>query len=131
MNRKVLSLYGLKWNPSGPDVPVEVIPWPAGQPVVDHHGGLMRPVVVQHQVHVQCCRHRLVDDPQELPELRRAMPPVALANHLPGGGIQRRKQRGRSVPTVSSKEGIEPLRRSISPGAVSIDSIWALESAPG
>ena len=46
--------------------------------------------VVQHQVHIEFRRHRPVDDFQELLELHRAMPPVALADHLPGCRVQGR-----------------------------------------
>ena len=53
----------------------------------------MRAVVVHHQMYVQVSRHVGFDGAQELQELRTAMTPVQLPNHLARGNVQRRKQR--------------------------------------
>jgi len=61
---------------------------------------LVGAVVVEDQMHVEPGRHRRIDGAQELAELARAMPPVALADHLAALHVQRREQRGGPVAHV-------------------------------
>jgi len=71
---------------------VDVKPRMACKPGLDGRG-LVRAVVVHHQVDVQIGRHAGFYGTQELEELVAAMAPVQLTDHGPGGDVQRRKQR--------------------------------------
>ena len=71
------------------------------------HRGLVRAVVVQHEVDVEFRRNSLVDDGEELLELHRAVLPEALADHLARGRVKGREQRSGPVPLVV----VRPLLR--------------------
>ena len=59
----------------------------AGQPGVDQ-SGLVRAIVVEHEVDIEVPGHGLVDDAEELAELDGAMAAVASADHLAGGDVE-------------------------------------------
>lgn len=69
------------------------------QPPADH-GGLMRPIVVEDEMHVQLSRDRGLNRVEELPEFLRALPLVQLPDHLARLHVQSRKQRGRPVASI-------------------------------
>ncbi len=69
------------------------------EPTTDQ-SGLVGPVVVHDQVHVEISGDCLFDGVEELPELHRAMTAVALADHSSAGCVERGEQRGGSVPLV-------------------------------
>ena len=56
--------------------------WMASQPGIDR-GGLVRAVVIHHQMDVQLGRHVGLDGAQELQEFAAAMTPRHLATTLP------------------------------------------------
>jgi len=60
----------------------------------------VRPVVVENEMDVELGRHARVDCLEELQELLTAMSPMALTNDFSRGDIERRKERGRAVPSV-------------------------------
>src|SRR5665213_1023708 len=71
----------------------------AGEPTT-HSGGLVRAVVVHHQVHVELVSNVRLDGVQELQELAAAMAPMQLADDFAGCDIERGKQRGRAVTLI-------------------------------
>ena len=56
--------------------------------------------VVEHDVHVEMGRHRVVDQVQEAAELLGAMPRRHLRDHLPGGDVERGVEVGGAVAEV-------------------------------
>ena len=70
-----------------------------GQPVANQLG-FMGAVVVQNQMHLQLCRHVVLDSVEEEAKLPGAMPAVRLADDLAGLGIQRGEQAGGAVALV-------------------------------
>ena len=70
-----------------------------GEPSADQRG-LVRPVVVHDDVHVQVGRHLDIEGGQEGAKLDRAMPPTNLTQHVSRLHFQRGKERRRPVPFV-------------------------------
>ncbi len=70
----------------------QVVVRAAGQPVVDHDR-LVRAVVVQREMDVQAGRDRLVDDREELLEIKGPVAAETLADGLAGGGVEVREER--------------------------------------
>ena len=60
----------------------------------------MRSVIVHNEVNIEIGRHIAFDLVEELTELRRPMPGHAFANDSASFHVERREQRGRSVPLV-------------------------------
>jgi hypothetical protein len=87
-----------------------------------HGGRLVRPVVVQHDVDLDTGSplDLGVDLVEELEELPLPVPPVALADHRPGGHIQRGERRGRPIADVvgSPPPGLAGRHRQRRLGAV-------------
>ena len=79
---------------------VHVVARPGHQPSA-HGRVLVRRVVVDHQVHVQCGRHARVDVPEEAEELLVPVPSLALGEHLPRADVERGEEGGRAVPHVA------------------------------
>ena len=69
------------------------------EPALDRRG-LVGRGVVEHDVHVEVCRHRFVDQVEEAPELLGAMPRRHLRDHLAGGDIERGVEVGGAVTDV-------------------------------
>ncbi len=65
-----------------------------------NHGGLMRAVVVEDEMHVQLCRDCRLNHVEELPKFSGSLPLVQLPNHLARLHVQRRKQRGGAVTPI-------------------------------
>ncbi len=61
---------------------------------------LVRPVVVQDQVHIELGRNVGVDGSQERKKLLAAMTSVKLTDHSTGGQVERRKQARGSMPRI-------------------------------
>ena len=70
-----------------------------GEPSADQRG-LVRPVVVHDDVHVQVGRHLDIESGQEGAKLDRAMPPTNLTQHVSRLHFQCGKERRRPVPFV-------------------------------
>ena len=70
-----------------------------GEPSADQRG-LVRPVVVHDDVHVQVGRHLDIEGGQEGAKLDRAMPPTNLTQHVSRLHFQCGKERRRPVPFV-------------------------------
>jgi hypothetical protein len=68
----------------------------AREPTRDR-GRLVRAVVVEHQVHVERCRHVLVDGAQKLQELLGPVAAVQLADHPSAGDVEGGNERRGSV----------------------------------
>ena len=71
----------------------------ANKPALDRRR-LVGRGVVEHDVHVEVCRHRAVDQDQEAAELLGAMPWRHLREHLAGGDIERGVEVGGAVADV-------------------------------
>ena len=78
---------------------VEVIARVAGEPRLDRRG-LVRGVIVEHQMDVEIGRHGLLDRAEEFAEFDRTVTLVAAADDVAGGDIQGREQRGRTVTLI-------------------------------
>src|SRR5437016_9857511 len=72
---------------------------PLGEPPMNQRG-LVGPVVIETEVHVQPDRHRAVDGVEELPEFRGAMAPVTLAQDFAALHVEGREEGGRPVAAV-------------------------------
>ena len=70
-----------------------------GQPVADRFG-LVRGIVVPHQMNIEVRRYPSLDLVKELTELLGAMTRVAFADDFAGGDIQSGEQRCRAMPGV-------------------------------
>jgi hypothetical protein len=77
------------------EVEAEVLEPPAGDKL-----SLVSGVVVEHEVDIEVSGHLAVDAIQKGAELGGAVTPVGCADDLAGGGIERREERGSSVPAV-------------------------------
>ena len=71
----------------------------AREPAMDGRS-LVGCVVVENQMDVEMGRNLLIDPHQEFSEFKRAMPTVALTDHLPALHIECCEQRRRPVPHV-------------------------------
>lgn len=78
---------------------VHVEPRVSEQPQANR-GRFVRAVIIENQVDLVRDRHAGVDLIQELSELERAMPPMALADDLPGLNDQRGEERRGAVADV-------------------------------
>ena len=78
---------------------VQVKPDVAGEPAADARR-LVRPVVVEDEMHVEIRRHGRLNRVEEPFKLLTAMAPMTLPDDLASGDIQRGKERGRAVPPV-------------------------------
>ncbi len=76
-----------------------MIPGPLLEPL-SNLGGLVRSVVIQHQMDIQVGRGGRIDFFQEIEELYRAMTAIAFAQYPAGGDIQSRKQTGHSMSLI-------------------------------
>src|SRR5690606_7549070 len=65
-----------------------------------HHVSLVRPVVVEHEMHIEVPLLDTVDALQEADELLGAMPRLAFADDETALDVERCKQGGRAVPLV-------------------------------
>lgn len=72
---------------------------PLDQPVTDQLG-LMRGIVVPHQVHIEIGWHTCLNLIEVLAKFLSTIPRVALADHLAGGDIERGKQRCCAVTRI-------------------------------
>jgi hypothetical protein len=70
-----------------------------GEPAL-HRGRLVRPVVVEHEMNIQMPLHAPVDTLEELDELFRAMPGMALADDKARLHVKRSEQRRGAVALV-------------------------------
>jgi hypothetical protein len=76
-----------------------------------NRGGLVRGVVVQHQMHLPAGRNACVYGLEEMQELLMSVAGMALADDLAGLDIEGRKQRNRSVPEVIVRGPLRPAGR--------------------
>src|SRR6266571_4360156 len=74
---------------------VQVVASVPGEPAL-HLRRFVRPVVIHDQVDFRLRRQLAVYLFEKFEKLLRAMPPLALANHLAGGDFQSRKQGSRT-----------------------------------
>ena len=63
-------------------------------------GSCVRAVVVENQMDIEICGDARIDGIEEVQELLAAVPPMAFANDLARGDVERGEQRGRAVPAI-------------------------------
>ena len=73
--------------------------WTLSKPIPNERS-LVGAVIVHDEMDIESTRHLRLDCIQKLSELHRAMTTVKLAHDLTCLGLERRKQRGRTVPLV-------------------------------